>query len=455
MKRLLLLTALFSPFAGFCQYQFRVSVPVGGNALPARHANCISEEQYNLMFAYLKRNELALKSQGKWSRPGSALNTVLFQLPLKKKSSITDSGFFAISGFFDHNPVRPGALLDYNCGDRSSDNALNHRGTDYYLFPYAWKKMRDDDVEVVAAAPGVIIGKMDGNFDECGCVWTDCNNWNGVNIRHADGTIAFYGHLKKNSLLLKSTGDTVSAGEYLGIVGSSGQSSGPHLHFEVWENETYTQLIDPYGGPCNSINGMTSRWINQEPYRASTISAVRTHSDYPQMGSCPATEIMNEKNEFIDGNRVVMGSYFRDQMAGQSVIHSVVKPDGSLLGSWVQPFTDTYTAAYWLADVYLPNPAPTGIWYYKVQYNGQTDSAAFAVNVLFKYRFTGNGNYTLAANWVNNMVPPNPVPAGVEVIIDNQQNECIVNVPVTFRRGAKLTVGAFNKLRIPQNLIIN
>ncbi|HMP22095.1 MAG TPA: M23 family metallopeptidase [Ferruginibacter sp.] len=407
------------------------------------------------MFKRLKQNEIYLKNSGRWGKQPTPQSTVLFQLPLKKKNGISDGGFFAISGFFDHNPVRPGALLDYNCGDRSSDNAINHRGTDYYLFPYAWKKMRDNDVEAVAAAAGMIIGKFDGHFDECGCVWTDCNNWNAVYIKHADNTIAFYGHLKKNSLLPKGIGDTVSAGEYLGVVGSSGQSSGPHLHFEVWQNESYTQLIDPYAGPCNYINGNSSKWIQQEPYRASTLSAVRTHSDYPQMGSCPATEVMNEKNEFANGNKVVMGSYFRDQIAGQVVIHSVIKPDGTLLGSWQQTFTDTYTAAYWLADVYLPNPAPTGIWHYKATYNGQSDSAAFAVNILFQYRFTGNGNYSAASNWQNNKVPPNPVPRGIEVVIDNQQNECIIDVPVTFQKGAKLTISQSNKIKIPQNLLIN
>lgn len=454
MKFLLLSLLSFSYCSTYSQYQFKVGNIVGGNPLSIRNSNCVSDEQYNKMFTQLKKNEVFLKNSGRWLPQHSTLSTVLFELPLRKKTTLKDYGFFVISGFFDHNPARPGALLDYYCGNRSSDNAINHQGTDYSLFPYAWQKMNDNLVEAIAAASGIIIGKFDGNFDECGCVWTDCNNWNAIYIRHSDGTIAFYGHLKKNSLTTKVVGESVNAGEYLGIIGSSGQSSGPHLHFEVWQNENYAQLIDPYGGSCNSINGNTSRWINQENYRVSTISALRTHSDYPQLGSCPSTEIANLKNEFINGDRVVVGSYFRDQISGHVVTHSVIKPDGSLLGQWNQTFTDTYSASYWLADIYLPNPAPTGIWKYKVEYNGQKDSTAFAVNLLFKYTFIGNGNYTLSSNWQNNRIPPNPVPSGVEVAIDNQPNECILNTPIRFLSGSKLIVSQNAKLRLLENLII-
>ncbi|SDM29888.1 Peptidase family M23 [Lentzea albidocapillata subsp. violacea] len=53
-----------------------------------------------------------------------------------------------------------------------------------------------------------------------------------VRIRHTDGTIAVYGHI--NSFSVRE-GQRVSAGEVIAEVGNRGNSSGPHLHFELWD----------------------------------------------------------------------------------------------------------------------------------------------------------------------------------------------------------------------------
>jgi murein DD-endopeptidase MepM/ murein hydrolase activator NlpD len=55
-------------------------------------------------------------------------------------------------------------------------------------------------------------------------------------IQHEADLISAYKH---NSVLLKSKGDRVKAGEAVAIIGNTGElSTGPHLHFELWQNGT-------------------------------------------------------------------------------------------------------------------------------------------------------------------------------------------------------------------------
>lgn len=67
---------------------------------------------------------------------------------------------------------------------------------------------------------------------------------NYVVIQHEDGTTALYAHQQQ---YLVKTGDNVSQGQVIGHVGSTGNSSGPHLHFELCRDSSLSQekLFDP------------------------------------------------------------------------------------------------------------------------------------------------------------------------------------------------------------------
>ena len=60
-----------------------------------------------------------------------------------------------------------------------------------------------------------------------------------VEINHGNGYATRYGHAQK---VLVKVGQTIKKGEVIALMGSSGRSTGPHVHFEVWRDG---QVVDP------------------------------------------------------------------------------------------------------------------------------------------------------------------------------------------------------------------
>jgi Pregnancy-associated plasma protein-A len=71
------------------------------------------------------------------------------------------------------------------------------------------------------------------------------------------------------------------------------------------------------------------------------------------------------------------------------------------------------------------------------------------------YRFTGNGNWNVGANWSEGIIPPSTLPNGDMIMIDPLPGgECVLNVSMTVSSPGSIIVMAGKQLRIPGNLVI-
>ncbi len=95
-----------------------------------------------------------------------------------------------------------------------------HRGIDI---------LNDEGTPVISPADGEVI-LIDKNS-----LWG-----NKISIAHGYGIITEYGHLKEISA---SKGQKIKRGDLIGILGSTGRSTGPHLHYQIWINENVTNPL--------------------------------------------------------------------------------------------------------------------------------------------------------------------------------------------------------------------
>lgn len=130
-----------------------------------------------------------------------------------------------IRGFLLQTPI-DGARISSNYGMRRHPIAgyrRMHQGIDFaagYGTP------------VVAAADGVVVEARR---------WGGYGNW--VRVRHSDGWETGYAHLSRFGSGIRA-GQRVRQGQVIAYVGSTGASTGPHLHYELWR---HGQRVNPRG----------------------------------------------------------------------------------------------------------------------------------------------------------------------------------------------------------------
>ena len=128
---------------------------------------------------------------------------------------------FGQAGFGSGSISSPlsGGVVTSRYGAERSDGSV-HKGVDIAM---------PEGTPVYAVAPGKVIKSQTGSGPRSYGEY--------IEIQHSSEYSTLYAHLKANSRRVR-VGDTVSAGQQIGEVGSTGLSSGPHLHLEVRRNGT-------------------------------------------------------------------------------------------------------------------------------------------------------------------------------------------------------------------------
>ena len=326
---------------------------------------CLTTEQRAEIRGRLDDNIAYLREQGLLPETPSRVPTD-FSWPLAPTENFNANDYWAIAGFVDHNSGT--GWHDYMCYGRTWNG---HDGTDYYLWPHSWNMMDNEEVAIVAAAPGTIIDKFDGSYDR-NCSGSS-DQWNAVYVMHDDGSETWYGHMKNGSLTSKFIGMTVETGEYLGLVGSSGNSNGVHLHFEVRDENG--MVVDPYEGVCNDIE--ESHWEDQHSYRVTALQRGGTYGMLSWWMTCPTRSILNYRDHFMNYEYGNLVGYFRDVLQGNPIYYQRVNPNGTVDHLQTINPDGNYTSFWWWYGGMFVDNTPPGEYAFRILLNGEAHDFPF------------------------------------------------------------------------------
>lgn len=135
--------------------------------------------------------------------------------------------------------------------------------------------------------------------------------------------------------------------------------------------------------------------------------------------------------------------WFNDEGSGSMVFHNVPEQNPLLLNATIDMGCLTLGAN----RLHIQFLDKTGLWSTPL-----TDTIS-VLSTQHIYRFTGNGNWSNAANWLNNARPALDVPGCKQIIIDHAVGgTCIVDVPQYLLKNAGITVLPGKTMVIPQTL---
>ena len=256
-----------------------------------------------------------------------------------------------------------GGIQDWACRAITYDT---HAGNDVMIRDFV---EMDQGRFIVAAAAGTVIRAEDGFFDRSAFIGGNGPN-NFVYVQHDDGSTGLYLHHRKWSSLV-GAGERVFEGQPLALVGSSGFSSDPHVHFEVGDADGTAQ--EPFAGACRPG---TTLWKPPQPAHTQDNAM----SVYSAGLTIYTPDIYTIKERYPDVTRVeqnpAANAFFfwhrnADIHAGDVSRVVFRKPDGTVYAddstTWTAPAA--YDWLYW--QTFLPGSGSLGNWTVEYYQNGQ------------------------------------------------------------------------------------
>lgn len=117
---------------------------------------------------------------------------------------------------------------------------------------------RGEEVPIYAPEDGTVIG-IKNNYQTQDSSGNSYGNY--IKIQHDNGLITLMAHLKYNSINVK-IGDKVKFGEQIAIMGTTGHSTGVHLHYEVFVNNVKQDpLLYTYIYPNQQIDTNSAKYV--------------------------------------------------------------------------------------------------------------------------------------------------------------------------------------------------
>lgn len=218
-------------------------------------------------------------------------------------------------------------------------------------------------VPIFAVSDGRVVMTHDGEEDMNTSLEGQAANF--VVIDHGGGRRGNYWHMRKGSVVV-SPGQFVSAGQQIGFVASSGNSTGPHLHFSTYDSGV---VVEPNAGDCNPIESL---WVNQVPLPTEVILR-----DFGITDQSLAENVQSDKlptNVQIPTSAPSIRIWFRlgALPANSDLQIEFVDPNGSSLGEVSVSFNnDFFVRAGWWWYTFNNPSGILGTWTINFSINDQ------------------------------------------------------------------------------------